>query len=419
MPTCPKCLKTFTQLSQYERHEKKKIPCASEQPQQLVNQEDPFRLNSLKLNKQIPLQNRKEQGIYFTPRPARELIYANLKTHPKSVLEPSFGSGEFLEDIKQRFPQAKLTGVELNETLYKTNKLEGNFINADFLKTDFQEQFDLIIGNPPYFITKDKNPSCMNGRPNIYVAFLYKCLTQHLTKGGTLAFVLPTSLYNSSYYEPMRKYIAKNCTITFLQSLDVKYYQTAQDTMVLILENNPDPTKAFILERNDCFFLTPHKKQLQSLLQGTTTLKVLGFQVKTGDVVWNQEKENLTSKEGTLLIYSSNIVDSTLVLDNLQGSEKKQYIKGYKKTPQTGPTILVNRGYGNVFSLNFTLVENKTFYAENHVNMIIPTTEAAKNHIETVISSLKKKQTQEFIELFVGNGALSKTELESVLPIFV
>lgn len=367
----------------------------------------------------ISLENRKEQGIYFTPRPARELIYSNLKFTPNSILEPSFGSGEFLEDIKLNYPHAKLTGVELNATLYKSNKLEGTFINADFLKTEFQEQFDLIIGNPPYFITKEKNPNCMTGRPNIYVAFLYKCLTQHLKKDGTLAFVLPTSLYNCSYYEPMRKYIAKHCTITFLQSLDVKYYQTAQDTMVLILENKPDPLQNFILQRNDCFYLTPNKQQLSKILQNTTTLKDLGFQVKTGDVVWNQEKEKLVKTEGTLLIYSSNIVDSALVLDNLQGVEKKQYIKDYKKPPQTGPTILVNRGYGNVFSLNFALVENKTFYAENHVNMIIPTTDQAKQQINAVITSLSDKRTQEFIELFVGNGALSKTELESVLPIFI
>ena len=419
MPSCPKCLKTFKQLSQFTRHTQKKIPC-SVVAQTTPEETDTFRLNSLQLNKQIPFTTRKEQGIYFTPRPARNLIYETLKDRPppKTVLEPSFGSGEFIEDIRTRYKDAHITGVELNPTLFKSNTHEGTYHNADFLKTTLQNKFDLIIGNPPYFITKDKNPNCMTGRPNIYVAFLYKCLTEHLNTNGILAFVLPTSLFNCSYYEPMRKYIATHCTVILAKDLDVKYYQTAQDTMVLILENKPDPTRQFILERNNCCFLSPNKPQLEKLLQGTTTLSALGFAVKTGDVVWNQEKTNLDSTDGTLLIYSSNIVNSTLVLNNLHGTEKKQYIKNFRKDPQTGPTILVNRGYGNVFAFNFVLVKEKTFYAENHVNMISPTNTEALQKMDIVMSSLSNPKTQQFVELFVGNGALSKTELEHVLPIF-
>ena len=44
------------------------------------------------------------------------------------------------------------------------------------MKYKSETRFNCIIGNPPYFIVEDKNPKCMIGRPNIYVAFLYKCL---------------------------------------------------------------------------------------------------------------------------------------------------------------------------------------------------------------------------------------------------
>jgi adenine-specific DNA-methyltransferase len=52
----------------------------------------------------------------------------------------------------------------------------------------------------------------MTGRGNIFVQFIYKCLTEHLKENGILAFVLPTSFYNCSYYSPCRNYIRNNCS---------------------------------------------------------------------------------------------------------------------------------------------------------------------------------------------------------------
>jgi hypothetical protein len=36
-----------------------------------------------------------------------------------------------------------------------------------------------------------------------------------------------------------------------------------------------------------------------------------------------------------------------------------------------------------------------------------------------IITSFKNPKTQEFIQLFLGNNGLSKTELESVFPIYL
>jgi hypothetical protein len=59
------------------------------------------------------------------------------------------------------------------------------------------------------------------------------------------------------------------------------------------------------------------------------------------------------------------------------------------------------------------------FYGENHINVIYPLNEQAEKNIEQVEKSFQNKKTEEFIRYFVGNGALSKTELQTILPIFL
>ena len=55
------------------------------------------------------------------------------------------------------------------------------------------------------------------------------------------------------------------------------------------------------------------------------------------------------------------------------------------------------------------------FYGENHINIITP-----KNNycLNTILKSFQDDRTEEFIKLYTGNGALSKTEIETILPIF-
>jgi len=138
-------------------------------------------------------------------------------------------------------------------------------------------------------------------------------------------------------------------------------------------------------------------------------------------VVWNQVKENLTDDavKGTLLIYASNIKGSELCLHNLLGKEKKQYVKGLTKPTLDGPVLLVERGYGNGFSFNTVLVNNKAFYAENHLNVIYPKDGAGSQAaLARVLASFKDTRTRRFVELFNGNGTISASDLETLIPVF-
>ena len=71
-----------------------------------------------------------------------------------------------------------------------------------------------------------------------------------------------------------------------------------------------------------------------------------------------------------------------------------------------------------MYSLDFAHVTMDKFYAENHVNMILAKTQETRDKIPMVLKSLGSNRTKKFIEWFVGKGAMSKTEVEHVLPIF-
>ena len=60
---------------------------------------------------------------------------------------------------------------------------------------------------------------------------------------------------------------------------------------------------------------------------------------------------------------------------------------------------------------------------ENHLNEIYSPTIFDKKELiklyDTVIKSFKNPKTQLFIDLFLGNNGLSKTELETIFPIYL
>jgi adenine-specific DNA-methyltransferase len=439
MASCETCGKVFSRKDGLKKHrENTARPCKKpvgfvQQPVAEVEAEAAFREVSKSFNKKLSKEVRADQGIFFTPKKARDLLFQKLLEFgvaPKRILEPSFGSGEFLLDARRLYPAAEMVGVEKNAELFKSVICTGaELACGDFLQ--WSGTADLIIGNPPYFLMKTddmtpaekkafaaKNAVCMTGRPNIYISFLYKCLEEHLEDGGFLAFIVPTSLYNASYYQPMRDYIRARCTIRWLETLDKPgFFETGQETTLIVLEKKVGAQEFIFVPKTGTVYITPFYKELATLTVGSSTLGELGLGVKTGNVVWNQVKEKLGSS-GTLLIYSSNINGSELKLNNLLGTEKKQYVAGLEKPKLDGPVILVERGYGNSFRFNVVLVEEKGFYAENHLNVIYPKTPEGAANLGRALASLRDERSLQFVRWFLGNGSMTATDLETLVPVF-
>lgn len=395
---------------------------------------------SRSLTSQLTKQDKKNQGIYFTPPSTISKILHVLSSNIdvkniKTILEPSCGSGEFILMLNKNLSNIKITGIEFNKTIYDSIQHLRNdcieLFNVDYLSFNTENTYDLIIGNPPYFVLKKKevDPSYLDyfeGRPNIFILFIIKSLLL-LSKHGVLCFVLPKSFLNSLYYDKCRRFIVKNYKIIDILFYNDAYIETKQETLVLVIQNVKDTSKnnMFYIEKDK--LLTLNSKENISILKGlykdSVTLKDLDINVKVGNVVWNECKDILTDdNSNTLLVYSSDIKENKLCIQTYKNESKKNYInkKGIK-----GPILVVNRGYGNAgYKLNYGLIKyDKEYLIENHLICLYYTKKIDDDILvkfyEKIMESFKNKKTKQFIDLYFGNNAISTTELNNILPIYL
>jgi adenine-specific DNA-methyltransferase len=387
---------------------------------------------------------KKQHGIYFTPKTIRQLLVDKLETWQDknselNILEPSCGSGEFIYTLSKKFINSLIVGIELNHELSEhcekkfKNNAKISVCQADFLELDISKQYDLIIGNPPYFEIKKKDlkytgfGSVISGRINIYTLFLYKCINL-LKSGGILSFVIPPSILNGAYFEKIRQHIVSNCNILDISHVTGQFLDTGQSVMIFTIQkllHNQSNDSKFIVNTATKIFSDKYI-QVNDCIQNNKTIKELDCVVKTGKVVWNQHKSELLDKDqgGKLLIYSDNLSDKSVVFKTWKNLEKKQYIKlTSPKEVLKPPVILINRGFrGNrSIAISPVLISEDSiyqeFYAENHVNVILPLNQNGKKNIKKIYDSLITPKTQKFINMVIGNGQLSKTELENLIPI--
>ena len=114
--------------------------------------------------------------------------------------------------------------------------------SSHILSQPSDPKYDLVIGNPPYFVMKkDAVAPCyleyFDGRPNIFILFIIRSLSL-LAPNGILCFVLPKNFLNCIYYDNTRKYISNKFTIVDIFDTGGAYLETQQDTVVLVVRNS-------------------------------------------------------------------------------------------------------------------------------------------------------------------------------------
>jgi tRNA1(Val) A37 N6-methylase TrmN6 len=170
--------------------------------------------------------NKSEYGQFFTQKNMCESILDrvnNIKNIKGSILEPSFGCGNFIHSLS-KFSDISVDAVEIDETHFEKFISEGNIFNfnlntikMDFLEFENSKQYDFIIGNPPYieicysFYDKIKQEKIKkeydgisNGRINLVHIFLKRSFDM-LKSDGVIVFLLPSAILTSPTYKSIRK----------------------------------------------------------------------------------------------------------------------------------------------------------------------------------------------------------------------
>ena len=395
---------------------------------------------SINLTKTIDKTEKKENGIYFTNPNTILKNIEFLKPYIKDmkyVLEPSCGSCEFINILNKNFKKMKITGIELNKTIFNNIKVFNNknitLLNENFLTYNFENKYDLITGNPPYFVMKkqDVNKSYykyFEGRPDIFILFLIKSLSL-LNDNGILSFVLPKSFLNCLYYDNTRKYIVDNFKIIDIIDVNDSYIETKQQTVIFTLQKTSDVNQKilnnkYILEKDKYTILSLDKDivVLKNLYENSKSLKDLGFKVSVGNVVWNQCKKELTNDNSkTLLIYSSDIKNNKIEIKTYSNVDKKNYIN---KEGNNDLVIVMNRGYGvGNYKFDYCLIDvDYNYLVENHLICIKYKKNIDKKELKIlynkILKSFDDEKTQKFIKLYFGNNAINTIELCEILPIY-
>lgn len=374
-------------------------------------------LNSATINYINSTSNeyRSSLGQFFTPKSLRDKIVSYLpKITNAKIAELNVGTGEFLDSIYNYFDNPSVYCYDIDSSVLNIARSlypQAKFSVEDSLYVS-ESNFDFVIGNPPYFETKRKQykedfSKIVSGRLNMYALFIYKGLTM-LKDGGYLAMIVPTSMNNGAYFKKLREYIISIGNIEVLDILSSDLFSDVQQAVQLLVIKKVNNKADFTFSKNGTTIFTDKVSVLNQLWYNAYSLKELGFTVKTGNFVWNQHKNKLSScSNDTLLLWAHNIINGKVVLS----SKKPQYIHGWN--PEYTQGIIVNRitGANNNAKLKAALYE-KSFAAENHVNVI-----SGKNLIE-LLPLLTNEKSLRALKLITGNTQLSKTELETLFPIY-
>lgn len=187
--------------------------------------------------------------------------------HTLSLLEPSFGGGDFLFPVIERLLESyrkhskrpaditdllpAIRAVELHRTTFATTRArltillrENGFSDkdtrtlldqwlsqGDFLLQPINEGFAYIVGNPPY-VRQELIPDALIAeyrsrfktiydRADLYIPFIERSLSL-LNNGGTLGFICSDRWMKNRYGGPLRQLVA--------EKFHLKYYVDMVDT---------------------------------------------------------------------------------------------------------------------------------------------------------------------------------------------
>ncbi len=177
----------------------------------------------------ISLEHRKKYAQFFTPFSLANLmaewLLGNIRL--KTILEPAFGLGVFSRALINQHDSIEIIGYEIDETIFSEaiSTFDGienvHIVLQDYMSNDWDNKYDGIICNPPYFKFHDYDNKTiikeierrlkikLNGFTNLYTLFLFKSISQ-LTPTGRFAYIIPSEFLNSDYGKLVKASLIKS-----------------------------------------------------------------------------------------------------------------------------------------------------------------------------------------------------------------
>lgn len=175
--------------------------------------------------------HRKNNYIYYTPiELANYLVGMIAKPDCERMIDICCGSWNLLRAARNRYPSARIVGVDIDEAA-RVHKLDGShFYRMDGREyalrcTEHNEKYDLVLSNPPFgyldessrllYYSKNKNINheLLNSR---YETEMIQANLLLLKPGGSVLFILPSTFVEGTSYKRIRKILGEQYNVRAL-----------------------------------------------------------------------------------------------------------------------------------------------------------------------------------------------------------
>ncbi|MBC3888429.1 N-6 DNA methylase [Acetobacterium paludosum] len=207
----------------------------------------------------------KTTGSYYTPRKLIEYMIAFIRKKADiiKILEPSAGDGRFVEALCKF--NYNIHAIEIDRVKSKHLK-ERQFENTQVTSSDFieyalthEENYDLIIGNPPYISKRNLFESNRQlsyelmeyfALPdslfqNLWVSFILASI-KLLASNGSIFFVLPFEFLQVQYSEKLRNYLETRFNSIEIITFEEKIFDHIEQDVCLVYLSNENNLEPFI-----------------------------------------------------------------------------------------------------------------------------------------------------------------------------
>jgi hypothetical protein len=302
--------------------------------------------------------NDEDRGAVFTRAEVVEFILdlvgydAEEKLYNKKILEPSFGNGDFLLLIIDRLLKSwikhsgnrglifaelsnSIRAIELHYETYENTKkaviekikragvakeVAVKLANAwlkqgDFLLIGLRENYDYVVGNPPY-LRQEAIPEpllkeyrlrykTMYDRADVYIPFIERSLNL-LNPKGTLGFICSDRWMKNRYGGPLRKFVANR--------FNLKAYIDMVDTDAFHMEVSAYPAITIISREKQGATRVSHRPKVDKNILKSLSKEILSQ--KISDTTKVREVAGIVNANEPWLLESTDQVNLLRKIEN-------------------------------------------------------------------------------------------------------
>ena len=227
-----------------------------------------YSLEDLFLISELSNSQRLNTSAYFTPK---EIGYSVVKGLPSfkgkkeiRILEPSVGVGNFLPLLFSKYAEIKSVIIDVCDIDNNSLKIltcflklinppknfKVNLIDSDFLLKQFDINYDLVVGNPPFkkvtnnkSLLKSYKTNIFNKNTNNLFAFF---IEKALEIGRNIAFIIPKSLINSPEFNKTRTLLLKHNLVKIIDYGEKAFKGVKIETISFLVEKKQNSTEVII-----------------------------------------------------------------------------------------------------------------------------------------------------------------------------